>query len=175
MMNEEYTALTLHGTTYEGYEISTFGNLRNVKTGNVLKQSINNRGYNFVVIQPFGRGSHIAIRIHRAVAEAFIPNTENKPTVNHIDGRKSNNHVDNLEWATYSENNRHAVEHGLRRTSMIGEKNPAAKLTNDDVLFIREHYEKYNPEYSSRALARRFNVDKSTIIKAANRTSFYDI
>lgn len=53
--------------------------------------------------------------IHILVAQAFIPNPENKPTVNHIDGNKHNNKMDNLEWNTYSENNRKAVEVGLRR------------------------------------------------------------
>lgn len=51
--------------------------------------------------------------IYRLVAKAFLPNPENKPTVNHIDGSRKNNHLSNLEWATYSENNKHAVLIGL--------------------------------------------------------------
>ena len=71
--------------------------------------------------------------VHRAVATAFIPNPDNKPTVNHIDGDKTNNNVKNLEWATYSENIQHAVRTGLIKTGKdshmygkIGEAHPCS-------------------------------------------------
>lgn len=68
--------------------------------------------------------------IHRLIAEAFIPNPENKSTVNHIDGNKLNNSISNLEWNTYSENNKHAVDNGLRQspwTNITGNKHPQSK------------------------------------------------
>ena len=73
---------------------------------------------------------------HRLVAAAFIPNPENKPTVNHINGNKADNRVNNLEWATNQENSTHAVKFGLIDTK--GEKHHNAKLTESDVKLIFE-------------------------------------
>lgn len=60
-----------------------------------------------------GNGNLVTIRVHRAVAQAFVPNSDRKPEVNHIDGNKANNHADNLEWVTPKENMDHAWTHGL--------------------------------------------------------------
>lgn len=75
-------------------------------------------------------------KIHRLVATAFIPNPENKPQVNHINGIKTDNTLENLEWVTASENVRHAYESGLV-VSLKGEKHNMCKLTSELVKLIR--------------------------------------
>ncbi len=99
--------------------------------------------------------------VHRLVAEAFIPNPENKPCINHKDGNKLNNHVSNLEWCTHSENNKHAYKEGLR--SAKGERNGMSKLTKDDVDFIRTHYVKRSKDFGFAALGRKFGVNPKTV------------
>lgn len=86
----------------------------------ILKQAesksnkrVGQQGYYVVNLRKYGNAD---VRfVHRLVAEAFIPNPENLPTINHIDGDKHNNSVDNLEWVSSSENNIHAIEQKLRR------------------------------------------------------------
>ena len=80
----------------------------------ILKQSMSDR-YPMVVIQ--SNGKRIRRRVHKLVAEAFIPNPHNKTCVNHIDGNKLNNTVSNLEWATHTDNAIHAYQTGLRTPS----------------------------------------------------------
>lgn len=92
------------------YEISSLGKIRNLQ-GKVLKTYIQNSGYEQIKINY--QGLHIHKSIHRLVAEAFMPNPLNKEYVNHIDGNKLNNTVDNLEWCTNSENILHARKTGL--------------------------------------------------------------
>lgn len=91
-------------------------------------------------------------RIHRLVANAFIPNPNNLPQVNHIDGNKHNNTVENLEWMTSQENIIHAHTTGLA-SPKSGAEASGAKLTWDDVRFIRA-----NTELSRKELALRFGV-----------------
>lgn len=97
---------------YEGlYQISSLGRLRNAKD-HILKIHTAHNGYQYYNISKNGIGK--SKRSHRLVAEAFIPNPQDKAEVNHKDGDKTNNRVENLEWMTKSENNLHAFRTHLR-------------------------------------------------------------
>lgn len=98
---------------YEGlYQVSNIGNIKNIKRNKLLKLNTHKQGYNVVNLCKCGKVKKYLV--HRLVAEAFIPNTENKPQVNHIDGNKKNNNIDNLEFVTNSENTIHAYRTGLK-------------------------------------------------------------
>ena len=96
------------------YEVSNYGNVRRKLQNNYknLKPFADKDGYLKVCLCE--NQKRLYRFVHRLVAQTFIPNLENKPTVNHIDGNKKNNNLENLEWATYQENNIHALKTNLR-------------------------------------------------------------
>ena len=97
---------------YEGiYQISSLGRIRNFY-GRILKPETARNGYKRITL--WDRKKY---QIHRLVAIAFIPNPENKETVNHKNGVKTDNRVENLEWNTWSENSKHAYAIGLKKVS----------------------------------------------------------
>ena len=98
------------------YQVSNYGNVRSFsrwKNGGLLKFGKTKTGYYFVNLVKNGRKDVKDFRVHRLVAIAFLDNPKNLPEVNHIDGNKLNNHVDNLEWVSREDNIRHAVKTGL--------------------------------------------------------------
>lgn len=103
--------------------------------------------------------------IHRLVAEAFIPNPDNKPCVNHKNGIKTDNRVENLEWCTYAENNQHALDVGL----YVKSAKTIRKLSSEDVLFIRKR------ELGIKTLAKKFNVSVDTIKNIVKGKTYKDI
>ena len=110
---------------YSGrYKISSNGNLkRTLKTEAEVKIRINKDGYYQTVFCK--NRNKKTVLIHRVVAQAFVPNPDNKPEVNHINGVKTDNRVENLEWCTSSENLKHAYRTGLKTQDRS--KNPHAR------------------------------------------------
>lgn len=160
---------------FETYQVSQFGSVRRKarKVKSVVPQhkgfrtlsekmcaiTDNGRGYKLVSFKIDGvRRNHY---VHRLVADAFIPNHENLPQVNHIDGDKSNNHVENLEWVTNQRNRDHAADNNL---ISFGEHNGLAKLSIADVLAIKEELS-HNPHVNKTKLGERYGVTCTTIIK----------
>ena len=115
---------------YDGlYKVSNLGNVYSLKTNKVLKTPVGKRGYPNLNLLKDGKQKLFVV--HRLVAKAFIPNPENKQQVNHIDGDKTNNRVDNLEWATSRENMLHARRTGLHTSD--GDKTVVQMLNGQEI------------------------------------------
>ena len=175
-MKEIWGRLIYRGEDYgDYYEVSNYGNIRNAKTKKIRKQNLTKKGkYCFVSGSLGSREDKITFRVHKAVAETFISNPSNLPEVNHKDGNKLNNHVDNLEWCTGTENMKHASEYGLLHPRR-GEDTSWSKLTNETVKYIRDNYIPYSKEFGTRALGRKFGVDHDTIRSVLNNKSWIHI
>lgn len=145
--------------TLNDYEVTKNGEIINKRNRHKLIPQPNAKGYLRVSI-----GGELMF-VHRLVAEQYVPNPENKPQVNHKDGNKVNNKVENLEWVTNQENRKHACKNGLHLT---GEQCNWSKLDWSKVKFIRENKDKYNMV----ELGRMFGVTRCTIRSVIRGTSW---
>lgn len=142
------------------YQISNLGNVKSLnnykrKDNKILSPSLSKSGYYHIGIKKDKK--RIYYTIHRLIAIHFIENKENYKCVNHIDGNKLNNSIENLEWCNHSYNNKHSYDKGLNKNN---ENHGRAKLSNNDVLLIKE---KLNNNISQRKLAIEFNVSQACI------------
>lgn len=150
---------------YEGfYEVSNLGRVRSLYRVDCRGQKRKSQIIKQVRILGYHKVSLSKDRIekqhfvHRLVAIAFIPNTHNKPQVNHIDGNKSNNKLSNLEWCSSLENINHAINTSLRESG-IGTSNPSSKLSDGEVLEIYKSIEPISK------IASNFKVHRCTIYR----------
>lgn len=151
-----------------GYQVSNLGRVRSVDReipakngglrfykGKILRTSLDTRGYPTAQFQH--NSKHSSRLVHRLVAEAFIPNPENKPQINHKDGNKENNHVGNLEWVTPKENMRHAVLSGIKDS----------KINADNVQEIRVLYK--SGKYTQKEIGELYELDQSHISRILSK------
>lgn len=144
----------------EYFQISNLGNVFSKRSNRILKQTKSKQGYLTFTTKIVGsNGSNHRFSVHRLVAEAFIPNPESKPYVNHKDGCKTNNILSNLEWVTAKENSAHALATGLRNR----------KLTAEQVREIRAS------NLSQRKLGEIYGIDQTTVGHIKRRASYKDI
>ena len=124
------------------YEVSNLGRVRSMKryyglVGRIMPQTIQRKGYYAVTF--WMNNKAYCRKVHRLVIEAFTPNPDNLPCINHIDGNKLNNHVSNLEWCTYQANMQHAVRTGLTHPhqwtdderKQISERNKGQRVSDE--------------------------------------------
>ena len=115
------------------YQVSNLGNVKSLnynctKKAKLLVYHLNHKGYARVHLTKDKQDKYISV--HRLVAQAFIPNPNNYPQVNHIDGNKLNNNVDNLEWCTNEYNFQHALKTGLIKKKSKGYHQPYSRSVN---------------------------------------------
>ena len=142
---------------FKGYEIWEDGTVIGKRLGKPLAAGVGTNGYKAVHLQLDGKEKRMSV--HRLVASLFIPNPEDKPVVNHIDGDKTNNHVSNLEWCTHSENLNHAYESGIRKR---GDNSEALKAhPQGERRKIAAMYK--TGRYSYEHLGRLFGIGAGTV------------
>lgn len=158
---------------YEGrYVVDDRGNVFSIRSNKYIAPVPTERGYLYVHLFN-GRDKGKQMRLHRVVAEAFIDNPRGLEQVNHINGDKTDNRVENLEWCTASDNIAHAIKTGLFKTS--GEDNTSAKLTWDDVNAIRREYKRGDKDSGACALSKKYGVSDVMIGKIARRECWKEV
>jgi hypothetical protein len=149
---------------FENYKVSNYGNVINNITKRILKQE-KTKGY--LRVSLCCKNKVTRFQVHRLVATAFIINFNDKKCVNHIDGIKTNNNSNNLEWCTYSENEKHSY-------NVLGKINNNRKLSELEVIDIRENCIKGNRMNFNlfpgnvKTFMLKYNVDRKTILNILN-------
>lgn len=139
---------------FSAYQVSSTGEVKNDK--GLLKPVVNKDGYRQCLLRIAGQRKNVLL--HRLIASAFIENPQNLPVINHLDGNKLNNSVDNLEWCTVKHNHGHAVGLGLIKNT--GEDNHRHSLKDHQVAEIKAMLAQ---GLGSRTIANKFGVTRSAI------------
>jgi hypothetical protein len=155
------------GMRFENYVVYPDGRIWSDYKKDFLVPQDNGTGYLKVLLRINGKPQNRYV--HRLVATAFLPKPFGFDEVNHIDGNKKNNTVENLEWCTCLQNKQHAANNGLTNK---GEKNHAHKLTEEQIKNIRSEYVYGSKDRGQRALARKYHVSQTAIRYILNGTNW---
>lgn len=140
------------------YYVSNLGIVKD-SDGNIRPIHKNREGYCQVKL---GKGKNRKVwKLHRLVATVFIPNPNNYSDVNHINFDRADNRVDNLEWISHADNVKYSRKNGRYDGKSVGEKNPKARLSEEQVIEIRRKYD--SGEMTQKEIADEYNVGWSTI------------
>ena len=155
------------------YKVSNFGRLVGV-TGKILRTRKNACGYFVINIHTSPEGKLKTYSVHKIVMESFRGERKAGYTINHIDGNKENNRLENLEYVSHLENMRHAFKMGLvPKDNFLGTRNPKCKLSEKDVIRIRRLYS--TGRYKQSDLSKIFSVDQTQISCIVLRKSWRHI
>lgn len=163
---------------YGFYEVSTLGRVRSLDSTLTTKKGVIRTRFGRVMSLNKKKNGYLSVMFsinenkkrfyaHRLVAISFIDNIENKTEVNHINGIKNDNRVENLEWVTKSENSIHAIKNGLIQ---IGQYSTSSKLKDLQIIAIRRLF-KINPNFNKVNLAKKLGVSDATIHKIIRNQS----
>lgn len=155
-----WSNLIYNGIVYSDFLINKNGEVKNTKTNHVYKNYVHSSGYVVLTLPMEKRGKVKTIRLHKALAETFIPNPNNYKIVHHKDENKYNFSLSNLEWTTNKLNTQYHLQELNKNTSFFNNR----KLTKKDIDFIKNNKGKIS--YSK--LATLFNVSKTTIVNVMN-------
>lgn len=158
---------------FDGYEASNMQRVRSVKSGKIMSLTINGSGYPTVGVTM--NKKTFTVLAHRLIALAWIPNPLGKPQINHINGNRSDNRLENLEWCTQSENIQHAYDIGFKKPYKKTEKHlKIIGLVASRPITVKNIATGEPLSFTSmRECAKRFNVDESAISQAVRRGSVF--
>ena len=172
--NEVWKPLVMENIRSGEYLISNFGNIYDLINQKYISPHINkNNGYVYIHLRTTSPSINGSLLLHRVMAENFVGEKHyGQDQVNHKNGIKTDNRVENLEWCNNSMNQLHAFANGLQKGAFM---HPNSKLTYEQVKYIKESHKPHTLGYGITTLAKKFNVCESSIKQILDGRSYRNI